>query len=38
MDESQGGGKKTIEELEALARLVAEFVGVEVREMGKHEE
>lgn len=38
LDETQGGGKKTVEDVEALARLVGEFVGVEVREMGKHDD
>ena len=38
MDETQGGGKRTVEEVGALARIVAEFVGVEVREMGRGEE
>lgn len=38
LDETQGGRKKTVEEVEALARLVGEFVGVEVREMGKHDD
>lgn len=38
LDETQGGGRKTVEEVEALAKLVAEFVGVELRRMGKHDE
>jgi len=38
LDETQGGGKKTVEEVEALAREVAEFLGVEVKGMGRHEE
>lgn len=36
LDETQGGGKKTVEEVEALAREVGLFLGVEVKEMGKH--
>lgn len=34
LDETQGGGRKTVEEVEALAREVAVFVGVEIRTMG----
>lgn len=36
LDETQGGGKKTVEEVEAIAREVGAFLGVEVKEMGRH--
>ena len=36
LDETQGGGKKTVEEVEALALEVGTFLGVEVRVMGRH--
>ena len=38
MDETQGGGRKTVDEVEALAKEVAEFLGVEVKGMGRNEE
>ena len=38
LDETQGGGKKTVENLEELARHVAEFLGAELRVMGKHDD
>lgn len=38
LDETQGGGRRTVDDVEALARQVAEFLGVESREMGKHED
>lgn len=38
LDETQGGGKKTVESVEELAWTVAEFLGVEARTMGKFDD
>lgn len=38
LDETQGGGKTTVEQVETLAREVGTFLGMEVKGMGRHEE